>query len=163
VDGAQVGTVGSVVLDPNLVNVVAGRATFTVDLRNTDDEALVGAEAAVAERIAGIAARAGLSVRSRTLARFAPVAFDRGLVARVETTAAALGLPSRRMPSGAGHDAQMMARVCPAAMIFVPSAGGLSHNIAEYTAPDDLAAGASVLLELAVRLAGAEVVGESVS
>ena len=61
------------------------------------------------------------------------------------------------MPSGAGHDAQMLARVCPAAMIFVPSAGGISHNIAEFTAADDIAAGATVLFGLAAKLAGADI------
>ena len=67
------------------------------------------------------------------------------------------------MVSGAGHDAQMMARVCPAAMVFVPSARGLSHNIAEFTAPDDIAAGASVLFEMAVKLAGGDMVGKEVA
>lgn len=59
-----------------------------------------------------------------------------------------------RMPSGAGHDAQMLARVCPTSMVFVPSANGLSHNIAEYTAPADIEAGANVLLDVVLDLAG---------
>lgn len=58
------------------------------------------------------------------------------------------------MVSGAGHDAQMMARICPSAMIFVPSAGGISHNPREHTAPQDLARGASVLLDVLRELAG---------
>jgi N-carbamoyl-L-amino-acid hydrolase len=57
------------------------------------------------------------------------------------------------MPSGAGHDAQMLARVCPAAMVFVPSAGGISHNPAEYTTAEDLVAGADVLLHVVLELA----------
>ena len=59
----------------------------------------------------------------------------------------------KRLPSGAGHDARMLAAVCPACMIFVPSVNGISHNVLEYTAPDDLAAGANVLLRLMLELA----------
>ena len=59
----------------------------------------------------------------------------------------------RRLPSGAGHDAQMLARLCPAAMIFVPSHDGLSHNVAEHTDPDDLAAGINVLFDVLLQLA----------
>ena len=81
-------------------------------------------------------------------------AFDGELVGRVEHTAKSLGLTTRRMFSGAGHDAQMLARTCPAAMVFVPSIAGLSHNIAEYTAPDDIANGLAVLGTLALELAG---------
>jgi N-carbamoyl-L-amino-acid hydrolase len=64
-----------------------------------------------------------------------------------------MGLPSRRMPSGAGHDAQMLARVCPAGMIFVPSAGGLSHNVREHTEPEQLVQGAQLLLQTVTALA----------
>jgi len=90
---------------------------------------------------------------TRSLARFEPVEFDERIVALVEDTASKLGHTVRRMPSGAGHDAQMLARVCPAGMIFVPSIGGISHNPAENTDPADLAAGAAVLLEVLCTLA----------
>ena len=79
--------------------------------------------------------------------------FDAGTVDLVEATARDLGYSTQRLPSGAGHDAQMLARICPSAMIFTPSAGGLSHNIAEYTTPDDVAAGANVLLHTMLQLA----------
>ena len=75
------------------------------------------------------------------------------MIARVERIATSLGLSSMRMPSGAGHDAQMLARVCPTSMIFVPSVDGLSHNIAEFTDPEDIAAGANVLLHTLLELA----------
>ena len=68
----------------------------------------------------------------------------------IEREAGALGHSVRRMPSGAGHDAQSFAPNCPTAMIFVPSAGGISHNVTEYTAPDDIEAGANVLLAILV-------------
>jgi beta-ureidopropionase / N-carbamoyl-L-amino-acid hydrolase len=87
------------------------------------------------------------------LVRFEPVIFDATLVDRVEHHARALSLSTRRMPSGAGHDAQMMQRICPTAMIFVPSVAGLSHNVKEHTEAADLAAGAQVLLNLMVELA----------
>ena len=79
--------------------------------------------------------------------------FDAGVVEVVERTAASLGFSHRRMTSGAGHDAQMMARLCPTAMIFVPSVKGISHNPAEHTEPGDLEAGANVLLHGLLALA----------
>ena len=94
-----------------------------------------------------------LASTRRTLARFEPVAFAPKLVTRVEAIAKEFGLPVKRLPSGAGHDAQIMAAVCPACMIFVPSVGGISHNVEEYTAPADLAAGADVLLRLMLEMA----------
>jgi N-carbamoyl-L-amino-acid hydrolase len=75
------------------------------------------------------------------------------MVSLIETTARELAFSCRRLPSGAGHDAQMMARLCPATMIFVPSVGGLSHNVREYTEPAHLEAGAAVLLHSVLRLA----------
>jgi N-carbamoyl-L-amino-acid hydrolase len=151
----QVATVGKVDVHPNLVNVVGGRAALTVDLRNTDDAALRRAEQALIEFCRELADAEGVTITSERLARLAPAEFDPNLVDLVERTAARLGHTVRRMPSGAGHDAQMLARVCPAAMIFTPSVRGISHNPAEFTALDDLEAGANVLLHVIVELAGA--------
>ncbi|HZQ59131.1 MAG TPA: Zn-dependent hydrolase [Acidimicrobiales bacterium] len=154
IGGDQVATVGRVELHPNLVNVVAGRATMTIDLRNTDRTALAGAEARLSEFVARLAAEEGVSAQLAPLARYDPVAFAPDLVDCIEAVAVSHGHTVRRMPSGAGHDAQMLARVCPAAMIFVPSAGGVSHNPAEHTDPAQLTAGANVLLHVLLRLAG---------
>jgi beta-ureidopropionase / N-carbamoyl-L-amino-acid hydrolase len=151
--GDQVATVGEMAFRPNLINVVANRAVFTVDLRNTDEAKLEAAEAKVASHIAEVAAAEKVEVEARVLARFEPVIFDAGLVDRVEHHARALGRTTRRMPSGAGHDAQMMQRLCPTAMIFVPSVAGLSHNVKEHTEAADLVAGAEVLLNLMLELA----------
>jgi beta-ureidopropionase / N-carbamoyl-L-amino-acid hydrolase len=151
--GHQVATVGALTLSPNLVNVVARRAVMTIDLRNTEEDRLQEAERRVFSHAEEVAAAEGVKLERRTLARFQPVAFEPRLVARVEGIAHELGLEVRRLPSGAGHDAQMLARVCPACMIFVPSARGVSHNVEEYTAPADLAAGADVLLRLLLELA----------
>lgn len=152
--GAQVGTVGAITLHPNLINVIAARALLTVDLRNTDEAKLQEAERRLTAFLAELGMREGVGIETRRLARFEPVQFDQGVVAAIEETAAALGYSQRRMTSGAGHDAQMLARICPTAMIFTPSVKGLSHNPAEYTAPADLAAGANVLLHTLLRLAG---------
>lgn len=150
----QVATVGRMRFSPDLVNVVPEEAVLTVDLRHTDEATLRRAEARLRQAAERFAAEAGCRVERRTLARFAPVAFDPALVGRVEAAAQALGLSHRRMPSGAGHDAQMFAPNCPAAMVFVPSKDGLSHNVREYTVPAQLHAGAEVLLAVVCEQAG---------
>lgn len=149
----QVATVGRVEFSPNLVNVVPASATFTVDLRNTDEATLQTAERRFADFLERLAAEESCAVTTRSLARFEPVVFAPGIVDLVHDTAERLGHSVRRLPSGAGHDAQMLARICPTAMIFTPSADGLSHNPAEYTAPADLEAGANVLLHTLLALA----------
>ncbi len=151
--GHQVATVGALEVRPGLVNVVAGRARCTVDLRNIDEEVLEEAERRMAAEIDRLAGSEGLTVARRGLARFEPVAFDGRVVDLVEATAREHGHRVRRLPSGAGHDAQMLARMCPAGMVFVPSVGGVSHNPAERTLPEHVEAGANVLLDVLCRLA----------
>lgn len=148
IGGGQVGTVGRVEVYPNLVNVVAARSVVTVDLRNTEEHQLAEAERRLADGLAKSAANEGVEYETRTLARFEPVDFDATMVDAVERASESLGYTSRRMHSGAGHDAQMLARVCPTAMIFVPSVAGLSHNPAEFTERDDLERGGNVLLRV---------------
>ncbi len=152
--GNQIGTVGALALKPNLVNVIANHALLTVDLRNTDERRLRAAEGRLAGFVEELARGEGVQVTSRTLARFEPVTFDPDMVNRVEKHATSHGHSVRRMPSGAGHDAQMFARVCPTGMVFVPSVDGISHNVKEFTAPEDLEAGANVLLSVLTELAG---------
>ncbi len=152
--GRQVGTVGRILVHPNLVNVVPAWATMTVDLRNTDADTLAEAERRLAVFAAEAAEAEQLEVSSRCLVRFDPVEFDPAMVDLVEATAQRHALSTLRLPSGAGHDAQMLARVCPTAMIFVPSHRGLSHNPAEHTEPAHLAAGVGVLLDVLSDLAG---------
>ena len=151
--GRQLATVGAVRLSPNLVNVIAQKAVFTVDLRNTDSAALAQAESDLHAYAASVAQAEGVCISARSLARFEPVAFDPMVVNLVEQQAQAMGCSHQRMPSGAGHDAQMLARVCPSGMIFVPSVGGLSHNVREHTEPDDLLRGAQLLLQVVLALA----------
>ena len=156
IGNGQVATVGVIDPHPNLVNVVPAEVTITIDLRNTDDDLLRRAERRLAEHLAAGAADEGVEVTSRALARYAPVEFDQRVVGLVERAADDLGLRSRRMPSGAGHDAQMLARVCPTGMIFVPSVDGISHNVAELTEDADIEAGANVLLRTMLDLVDAE-------
>jgi len=150
--GTQVATVGSLTLHPNLVNVVPAHATMTVDLRNTDETLLRQAEQQLMDSVQQIADREDINVESRSLARFEPVEFDKRVVDAIEALAQQKGLSTRRMPSGAGHDAQMIARVCPTGMIFVPSLDGISHNPAEHTDDEDLVAGAQLLADAMLAL-----------
>jgi N-carbamoyl-L-amino-acid hydrolase len=151
--GNQVATVGSIQLKPDLVNVIAKEARLTVDLRNTDSALLQQAESQLDESIQTIATAEGLTIARRALARFEPIHFDAAMINLVAQTAEAMGFSVKRMPSGAGHDAGLMAAIAPAAMIFVPSVNGISHNVKEYTAPQDLENGANVLLQVLLKLA----------
>ena len=151
--GSQVATVGTIDLVPNLVNVIARQALVTVDLRNMDETLLQVAERRLADFVSELVAAEGVQVTQRKLARFEPVSFDDALVGLVEETAVALGFSCRRMPSGAGHDAQMFAPNSPTAMIFVPSKNGISHNVAEFTSPQEIEAGANVLLQVTLNKA----------
>ncbi|HSG88771.1 MAG TPA: Zn-dependent hydrolase [Pseudomonadales bacterium] len=147
-----VATVGTLCFEPGAINVIPGAATFTVDLRNPDEGRLAQAESVLAAALEALRAD-GFEVSVERLNRLDPVVFAPAIVAAIEASAAARGLPIRRMTSGAGHDAQMMARVAPAAMIFVPSKDGISHNPAEFTAEHELIAGADVLLDVVHGLA----------
>lgn len=148
-----VATVGCINFEPNAINVIPSRATFTVDLRDPDEDRLKAEEAALSDYLIELAAAGDLTITVERLARFEPVIFDKHIVELIETMAGKRGLNSKRMTSGAGHDAQMMARIAPSAMIFVPSIGGISHNPREYTSDTDLIAGANILLDVVQRLA----------
>lgn len=152
----QVCTVGKVDVFPNLINVVAARVTLTLDVRNTDEQLLQQSEREIATYLNHIATAEGVSITTKKLARFEPVEFDSRVIAIVEQLAIAHGNTVQRMPSGAGHDAQMLARVCPTAMIFVPSVNGISHNAAEHTETVDLVAGANILLHTMLTLSASE-------
>lgn len=149
--GTTLATVGSLKLEPDLINVIPRKATFTVDLRDPDEQRLQLAEQRLREHLALLEEQEGVKILAEQLARFEPVVFDAGLADEIEASAKHLGMSFRRMTSGAGHDAQMIARVAPAAMIFVPSRGGVSHNPREHTDADQLVSGAQVLLDVVLR------------
>ena len=99
-----------------------------------------------------MAEREQVTIARRVLVRFEPVIFHDRVIDMVESAARARGDSVQLMPSGAGHDAQMLARVCPSGMIFVPSHKGLSHNVNEHTDEADLVAGANILLDVMLQL-----------
>lgn len=144
----QLATVGHVNVKPNLVNVIPNKAVFTIDMRNTDEQTLRLAVKRVADYADKTASKHGTTLHRRILADFSPVAFDETMVALVESYARKNNYKVMRMPSGAGHDAQMFAPHCPTGMIFVPSVGGLSHNVKEFTHAADIHAGVKLLLSL---------------
>lgn len=154
--GNQVCTVGRIELVPNLINVVPKSATVTVDIRNTDEDLLQHAESTFLDFLNRLASTEGVQISTRRLARFEPVVFDDGVLDLIERESVALGATSMRLPSGAGHDAQMLARICPTGMIFTQSHKGLSHNPAEHTDADLLELGANVLLATMLALANDE-------
>lgn len=153
IGGGQVATVGRLELSPNLINVIPNRALLTLDLRNMSEALLRQAEARLLECLDELHEEEGVRVDQRSLARFLPVAFDREVIGIIEAQARGLGASVLRLPSGAGHDAQSFAPNCPSGMIFVPSVGGISHNVEEYTTPEDLVLGADVLLHTLLTLA----------
>ncbi|HAS41569.1 MAG TPA: Zn-dependent hydrolase [Microscillaceae bacterium] len=142
----QVATVGMMQFSPNLINVVPQEVVFTVDLRNTNHDLLEQAYQSLITQAQELANKEGVTLVAKSLVQFAPVDFDAGIIDKVEHNAQNLGYTTRRMPSGAGHDAQMMAAICPTSMIFVPSVAGISHNVKEFTHPAHIEAGTNVLL-----------------
>jgi N-carbamoyl-L-amino-acid hydrolase len=148
-----VANTGRIVTEPGNVNVVPGRVVMTLDLRNPDDARLAEVERRLDSYLAELRRDGSIAVERRDLARFPAQPFDPAMIALVEETAHGLGHSVRRMHSGAGHDAQMMATLVPSAMIFVPSVKGISHNPAEFTRDEDCIAGADILLAAALRLA----------
>ena len=147
-------TIGRVNVAPGIPNVVPGTVDFTLDLRHADGPTLEHLNKAVVGIVNEVAAENGLELELEQNVNARPVAFDASLIAMVERHAAARGLSLMRLGSPAGQDAQMMANVAPTTMIFVPSIGGLSHCPEEQTGWPDVAAGAEVLLDCLLELAG---------
>jgi N-carbamoyl-L-amino-acid hydrolase len=145
-------TVGSFVAEPGSSNSVAGRVRFTIDLRHPDGAVLRAKGDAIADLVHEAAEPCSAEVEERFTA--APLAFDAGIVDGIEQATQALGLSSLRLPSGAFHDAQLVAGAVPSAMIFVPSRDGISHNPAEFTSSSQLAAGTRALAAALVGQAG---------
>lgn len=145
-------TVGRFRVRPDALAVVPGHALFTIDFRHPDDAVLTRLGDAVDE-ICRANAR-GCAVRVSETGWNKPVAFPPAVPDIIDMAAERLGLRRMRMISGAGHDAMMLAKVCPTGMIFVPCERGISHSEAENATPADLAAGARVLAEVLVELAG---------
>jgi N-carbamoyl-L-amino-acid hydrolase len=154
IGGDLVTTVGSLTVQPNIPNAIPGRVTLSVDMRDPRDATLERARAML-DRVAREACtREGVThtVDHYWRVPFTPFAPD--VVAAIERAAQATGAPYRKILSGAGHDAQYMAAIGPAGMVFVPSRAGRSHCEEEFTAMDDIEHGANTLLGAALDLAG---------
>ena len=147
-------TVGSLEVFPNSRNVIPGRVRFSVDLRAPDDEQLLEMDTALRAACERVAAERGLGIDVQQVVYFPPQPFTPHLVEAVRTHAAGLGYSAMDVVSGAGHDAVYVARMAPAAMIFVPCAGGISHNEIEDAEPAHLEAGCNVLLRAMLAAAG---------
>jgi N-carbamoyl-L-amino-acid hydrolase len=146
-DPAACATVGMIQAYPNSRNVIPGQVFLTVDLRHPIADKLASMDAKLREGIADVAAKTGLTYEVKMVADFAPQPFEVSCVEAVRRAAERLGLSTRDITSGAGHDAVYMARVCPTAMIFTPCVDGISHNEAEDMKPEWATAGANVLVQ----------------
>ncbi|WP_152048686.1 hydantoinase/carbamoylase family amidase [Aureimonas psammosilenae] len=146
-------TVGRLRAEPGSINAVPERVIFSVDIRHPDPARLDAIEAHVRRTCAHAAAAAGCRSEASILFDMPPLTFPDAMVALVEDAATRQGFSVRRMVSGAFHDALFVARVAPAAMIFVPCRDGISHNEAEDVEPRHAAAGAATLLECALAAA----------
>jgi N-carbamoyl-L-amino-acid hydrolase len=143
--------VGRLVASPNTRNVIPGRVELTVDLRDLDAARLDHFETRLRQSAAEIGTATRTTFNVRKAVDSEPATSDSALMASVDRSAESLGLSRQPMPSGAGHDAQELARIAPMAMIFVPSVGGISHSPREFTKAEDVAHGVDVLLNAVVR------------
>ncbi|GHB18827.1 Zn-dependent hydrolase [Salinicola rhizosphaerae] len=148
------GTVGAFQVSPNSRNVIPGEVSLSVDFRHSEGRELAAMVAAFERGLEAIAAESGLEIGSRITADYPPQHFDTTCIDAVRRGATAQGYSHRDIVSGAGHDAVFVSDVAPAAMIFIPCEKGISHNEAEYATPEDVSAGANVLLRAALELAG---------
>ncbi|MCZ0984106.1 Zn-dependent hydrolase [Streptomyces diastatochromogenes] len=151
-DWCQVATVGRLEAAPNSPNTIAGLVRLTVDVRDADEARLHQAAGEAVRRIESIAQRRTVKASCTRAASSKPVLTDPALRRSIAAAAARRAVPTLTLTSGAGHDAQMMAAITPAAMIFVPSVGGVSHVPHEDTSPDDLVLGAQMLQDAALAL-----------
>jgi beta-ureidopropionase / N-carbamoyl-L-amino-acid hydrolase len=147
-------TVGAMTVAPNTRNVIAGQVTFTVDLRHADETALSAIEDAFRGACTAIGAARSVSFSISQVSAYPVTQFDASAIAAVRTGAETLGVSHMDIVSGAGHDAVNMAGHASTAMIFVPCAGGISHNELEAAEPAHLEAGCNVLLQAVLAKAG---------
>jgi N-carbamoyl-L-amino-acid hydrolase len=150
--GRQVGTVGQLTVTPNAPNVVPGFVRHTIEFRDLSESTLAHLGAAIRERAAQIARQTGTEITIQQVVHDPPALAAREIQQQIAAAAASLDLRAKHLPSGAGHDAQFLARIAPMGMIFVPSVGGVSHSPKEFTRWSDCANGANVLLQTILRL-----------
>ena len=150
--GRQVGTVGRIQAFPGAPNVIPGRVVCTLELRDLDDAKIIRLSEAVRAEAIRIGDMNGTTFAYKPLVTHESARCDDRVRSAIAAAAAARALTTKSLPSGAGHDAQNLARICPMGMIFVPSIDGISHSPKEFSRPGDITNGANVLLDVVMRL-----------
>ena len=151
--GRVVGTVGAMNIEPGVINAVPGKTELLVDIRSTTAQSKDRVARRVKREAQSIARRRALGVEVLTIREEDPVPLDRRLLRRTKAICEQKQIAYEIMPSGAGHDAMQMAKITPAAMIFIPSRRGISHNPQEWTSPDDIGLGTQLLMETMIQVA----------
>jgi len=152
-EGSQVGTVGKIRAEPGAPNVIPGRVITSLEIRDLSSDVIQKVYAAIETKGEEIARASKMQIEFRALDTTAePAIMTTAIQDAIATAAEKLKLTTKRMPSGAGHDAQDMALISPTGMIFVPSKGGISHSPKEFTSASDMANGANVLLHTILAL-----------
>jgi N-carbamoyl-L-amino-acid hydrolase len=153
VPGRQVGTVGRITAEPGAPNVIPGKVVMSLELRDLSAEKVNSLFQNIQQEANAIAQKSGTKISfASILTNSIPALTDERVRGIIAESARELGLSFKLMPSGAGHDAQDMARITPTGMIFVPSVGGISHSPKEFTKPQDMANGANVLLQTILKI-----------
>jgi N-carbamoyl-L-amino-acid hydrolase len=150
--GRQVGTVGWMKVEPGASNVIPGKVTFPVELRDLDAEKIGRIAGRILQRFEAIGREENVQITCTAPDLHKPALTDKSFQDVIRASAREAGLATLDLPSGAGHDAQNVARFAPVGMIFVPSRGGISHSPMEYTPPEQVANGAKVLYRALLRL-----------
>jgi len=151
--GRVVGTVGALKIEPGVINAVPGKAELLVDIRSITAQSKTRVARLVIQEAQSIARRRAIGVEVRTIREEEPVPLDKRLLRVTKAICDKKQIVYQIMPSGAGHDAMQMAKIAPAAMIFIPSQRGISHNPLEWTAPDDIGLGTQLLMEAMIYVA----------
>jgi len=151
-DGSQVGTVGKIKAEPGASNVVPGRVILTIELRDLSREKIMMIFDRITVCMEMIEKETGTDISYHHDHSNIPALMNGYIREYMIASSAELGLSCRSMPSGAGHDAQNMAKIAPAGMIFVPSRNGISHSPLEYSSPEQVAKGASVLFHTLMKI-----------
>ena len=152
VAGRQVGTVGNISVTPGAPNVIPGRVEFPVELRDLEMEKINQLAEEIRKRAAALAAEENVGFAMELVSSHAPALTHRQVRFHIQKAAEEMRAPTLVMASGAGHDAQAIARLCPVGMVFVPSKDGISHSPAEYSRPEEVACGCELLYRTILRL-----------
>jgi N-carbamoyl-L-amino-acid hydrolase len=151
IQGSQVATVGRIQASPGAPNVIPGEVTLSIEVRALDMETIQEVITGIEAEAEPIASKNGTPIALEEFYLSAAAPTDERFRTWLEASARELGLAHRRMPSGAGHDAQAVAYFAPIGMVFIPSVDGISHSPKEYSRPEDIEAGANVLLRTLLR------------